>query len=283
MILLGAVTIFPYLNVLAKAFNKGADTALGGVTVYPRAFTTDNILLILKDAAIGKAAAVTLLRVFTGTLMALIVQFTAAYAFTRKRLKGRMALLIFLIVPMYFNGGLIPIYILYSKIHLLNNFLVYIVPGAFSFFNMIVIRTYLYTIPESLEESAKLDGANDLTVLARIHLPLAMPIIATITLWTAVGHWNDWTTTLYFITRPRLFTLQYIMMQMIKENERLASMIEEAIKAGHGSVNLQLDTKTTPEAIKSAQIIVTTIPIILVYPFLQKYFIKGVMIGAIKD
>lgn len=138
----------------------------------------------------------------------------------------------------------------------------------------------MQTIPVSLEESAKLDGANEFTTLYRIILPLSMPIIATISLWTAVFHWNDWTTTLYFVTKSKLFTLQYLLMQILKESEKITQMIQLAQEQGFDA---QISVKTTPEALKAAQVVVTTLPIIMVYPFLQKYFIKGVMIGAIKE
>ncbi|QGQ98384.1 carbohydrate ABC transporter permease [Paenibacillus psychroresistens] len=280
MALLGLITVFPYLNVMAMAFNESRDTALGGITVFPREPTLYNFKVILSNSAISQAAIISVLRVVAGTILSLIVQVSAAYAFTKRSLWGRNALLLFLILPMFFNGGIIPQYLLFSKLHLLNHFLIYILPGAFVFYNMLIIRTYMYTIPESLLESAKIDGANEITVLRRIILPLSMPIIATITLWTAVLNWNDWITTLFFITKPKLYTLQFIMMQMVRENDLIASLIEEAIK--HGQVT-KIKLTTTPEAIKSAQVIITTIPIILVYPFLQKYFIQGVLIGAVKD
>lgn len=280
MILLAAMIVFPYLHVLAQALNEGADSMMGGLSIFPRVPTLENFKTILIDNSTARAAVISVLRVIFGTFIAVVVQFTAAYAFIKKDLFGRNVLLIFLIVPMFFSGGLIPTYILYSKLRLLNNFIVYVIPTAFSFYNMVIIRTYLYTIPESLQESAKLDGANDVTILLKIMVPLSMPILATIALWSAVGHWNDWVTTLYFVTKPRLYTLQYILMQLLKENERLRDIIQQAQKDGE---NLKMQIKTTPEALKAAQIVITTAPIIMVYPFFQKYFIKGVMIGAIKE
>ena len=284
MIVLCILTVYPYLNVLVKAFNEGTDTMLGGLTFFPRVPTWENMNVLLHDPSISMAAAISAARVVLGTLLALIVQFSAAYAFNKKSFAGRRGILILFLIPMYFSGGVIPFYLLLSKIGFLNNFLVYIIPGAFSFYNMIIIKTYMHTIPISLEESAKLDGANEIIILFRIILPLSMPIIATVSLWVAVGYWNDWVTTLFYITKPRLFTLQYILMQIIKESERLGEMVELAMRYGRGGVNVNsYQVKTTPEALKAAQVILTTIPIIVVYPFLQKYFIKGVMIGAIKE
>jgi putative aldouronate transport system permease protein len=140
----------------------------------------------------------------------------------------------------------------------------------------------LYTIPESLAESARMDGANEFKIMLRVYVPLSMPILAVMALWTAVFHWNDWTTTLYFVTDRNLFTLQYILMQVLKESERMASLFQEAIRSGLVS-NVNTQAQVTPEAIRAANIIITTLPIVLVYPFLQKHFVKGVTLGAVKE
>lgn len=279
--LVSLIALYPYLNTLAVALNDGQDSMRGGIAFFPRQPTLDNFATLLKDDSIVRALFVSIAKVVCGTLLNLTVQFSAAYALTKKRMVGRSALLLYFIVPMFFNGGLIPIYLLYSKLGLLNNFLVYVLPGAFAFFNVIIIRTYLYSLPESLEESAKIDGANELTVMWRIILPLSRPILATIALWTAVTHWNDWTSTLNFVTNPSLQTLQFKLMLMIKESDMIASLIQEAAMRGE-STSAQI-VRVTPEAIRAAQVIVTTIPIILVYPFLQKHFIKGVLIGSVKE
>lgn len=281
ILILTTIFLFPYLNVLAKAFNESGDTALGGVTFYPRVFTFVNMTTILKDPDITLAIVITLTRVLTGTALALFVQFMAAYAIAQKGMKGRKWFLMFFAVPMFISGGLIPHYILYSNINLINNFLVYILPTVFSFYNMIIIRTYIDTIPVSLPESARLDGANEFVIFSRIMLPLCLPILATITLWSAVGYWNDWTTTLYFVTKKNLFPLQYLLMQVINESSRIQAMLQQAIEAGKNTD--ELVQNATPESLKAAQIALTTLPIILVYPWLQKYFIKGVMIGSIKE
>lgn len=279
--LLSLAALYPYLNTLAVALNDGQDSMLGGITFFPREPTLGNFAALLGDDAIVRALFVSIAKVAGGTLLNLVVQFSAAYALTKKRMVGRSALLLYFIVPMFFNGGLIPIYLLYSKLGLLNNFFVYVLPGAFAFFNVIIIRTYLYTIPESLEESAKIDGAHELTVMWRIILPLSRPILATIALWTAVTHWNDWTTTLNFVTKPDLQTIQFKLMLMIKESDMIASLIQEAAMRGESTSTTVV--RVTPEAIRAAQVIITTIPIILVYPFLQKHFIKGVLIGSVKE
>ena len=282
MVLLSVIMVYPYLNVLAKAFNKGYDTMQGGITIFPRAPTLQNFLTLFQNELILNSAFISVSRAITGTLLGIVVQFSAAYAMRRKSFRGKNFFLVFLMIPMFFGGGLIPVYLLYSKLGLLNNFLVYILPGAFSMYNMVIFRTYLLTIPDSFEESAKLDGANEITVMFRILVPLSKPILATITLWMLVYHWNDWTTSMYFVTKQKLFTMQYVLMKLLKQYEEIQKMIQESIMAGRG-VPVGTGQKATQESIQCAQIILTTIPIVITYPFLQKYFIKGVMIGAIKE
>ena len=274
------IMIFPYLNVLAYAFNDSVDSQLGGITLFPRKFTLDNFRILFKNPDLPNAIIVSILRVSIGTIFALIVQYSCAYAFTLKDLKGKKYFLIFLMIPMYFGGGLIPVYLLYSKMGLINNFLVYVLPVSFSLYNMVIIRTYLYTIPDSLRESAMLDGANEIVILAKIYVPMSLPIIAVMALWTAVGYWNDWTTTLYFVTNHKLYTLQYILMRILKEGEEIARMVQESLMQGRGAV---VRARVTPQAIRNAEIIFTTLPIVILYPFLQKYFVKGVTLGAVKE
>ncbi|MCM3631127.1 carbohydrate ABC transporter permease [Paenibacillus glycanilyticus] len=282
LILIVVAMVFPYLNVLAYALNDPTDSQFGGLTFYPRELSFANFEMLLTNSAIIQSTLISVLRVVIGTAFALLVQYTCAYAFTLKGLQGKGAILIFLMIPMYFGGGLIPVYLLYSKMHLLNNFLVYILPVSFSLYNMVIIRSFLYTIPDSLAESARIDGANEFVIMLRIYVPLSMPILAVMALWTAVYHWNDWTTTLYFVTDQKLNTLQYILMQILKEGERMASMFQEAIRAGIAS-GTNTQTQVTPQAIRAANIILTTIPIVIVYPFLQKHFVKGITLGAVKE
>ena len=282
MLMLSAVMLYPYLNVLAKAFNKGVDTLQGGITIYPRQPTLQNFLTLFQNNMIIRSALISTARALSGAALAVVVQFSAAYAMKRKTFKGKNTILVFLMIPMFFGGGLIPVYLLYSKLHLLNNFLVYILPSAFSMYNMVIFRTYLAALPESFEESAKLEGANEITIMMRILVPLSAPILATITLWVLVYHWNDWITSMYFVTQSKLYTMQYVLMKLLKQYEEIQKMIQESIMQGR-SISAGTGQKATQDSLQSAQIILTTLPIVLTYPFLQKYFIKGVMIGAIKE
>lgn len=272
--------IFPYLNVLAKAFNDGLDTGLGNIWLWPRKFTLENFQVVIGGKTFLPSVIVTVLRVIIGVVLGLLVQFGAAYALARKRFPGKSIFVTAFMIPMYITAGQIPLYVLLSNLHLLNNFWVYILPSLFSFYNIVIIRTFIQsTIPSSLEESALIDGAGEITVFFRIILPLCKPILATIALWLVVYHWNDWTTTLLYIRKSSLYTMQYIMMEMVKESERMQKLIASAMMSGKA---LEESSIPTSEALTSAQIVVTTIPIICVYPFLQKYFVKGIMMGSVK-
>ena len=281
MCALVAVMVFPYLNILAKALNDGNDTAMGGIVLWPRVFTWENFGAVVEDSAFPLAAWVSVVRTVLGTLIALVVQFLAAYVFTHKDLYGKNALLMFLMIPMYFGGGLVPGYIFFSNTGMLNNWALYLLPGAFSLYNMIIIRSYMESLPEGLREAAYLDGASELQVLTKIITPLCKPILATVALWSAVGHWSNYTTTMYYFTNKKLYTLQYLLYQVLKETEKIEAMLQEAQMRGDDIVIFQ--NALTTESIRCAQIIITTVPIIICYPFLQKYFIQGVTLGAVKD
>ncbi len=281
MSLLCIVFLYPYVNQLAVSLNDGADTARGGITLFPRVFTLENYITVLTNGAFHSAIVVTVLRVILGTATGLFFTLAAAYALSKKELPGRGFFITMLIIPTFISGGLIPTFMLYKELHLINNFWVYIIPAAFSFYNMIVIRSYLYTIPASLEESAMLDGANTYQILFRIYLPLCMPVIATISLWLAVMHWNDWTTTLMFVQKQKYHTLQFILYRILKESELIMQMAVD--RAMQGDTSGAGVPRVTPEATKAATLIVSTLPIVAVYPFVQKYFVKGVMLGAVKE
>lgn len=276
--ILSAILLYPYINQLAIAFNDGRDTALGGITVFPRVFTTINFKTILSDPNVGKAGFVTVARTVLNVVLALFVTFSAAYALTRRSLKGRTIINKIFLVTMYLNAGVIPVYILYRYLGLINNFWVYVLPYTFSYYNMVIMRSFIQELPPTLEESALLDGANEIQIMMRIIVPLSKPVLATVALWIAVGQWNDYTGTLYYITNKNLFTLQYLMVRILKQGEMIRQLgVEQAM----GS-DVSIVGQTTSESVKAAMLIVSTVPILCIYPFLQKYFVKGVTLGAVK-
>ena len=279
MIAFCVMILYPYVNVLAIALNDNNATTGGGLMLLPRKFTFMNFKALLSDSGILRSAAITVGRILLGVPYSVGIAFFAAYALTKKYLPGRRAIIFILLIPNYISGGLIPTYILYSKIHLLNNPLVYILPTGFAFFSFILLRTYMYTIPDSLEESAKLDGAGDYRVMFKIFFPLCTPIIATLVLFAAVSHWNDWVTTLYFITNSKWNTLAYELRRILSEQERMSRLVQHAIQSGQ----VPRASPGTSAGVRNAQIIITTLPIILLYPFCQKYFIQGMLIGGVKE
>ncbi|MDR1530767.1 MAG: carbohydrate ABC transporter permease [Clostridiales bacterium] len=281
MVFVCVLVMFPYLNVLAIALNDNAHTVHSGMMLIPVSPTLANFQTLLADSGIWHAAMITLLRLLIAVPLTIFINFTGSYALSKHYLPGRKQMIFLLMVPSYISAGLIPTYILYAQLGLLNSFWVYVLPVGFWFFGFILLRTYMYTIPDSLEESAKLDGANDLVVMVRIYLPLCLPIIATLVLFAAVSHWNDWTSTLYFVTNySKLSTLVFELQRVLREQDRIARLIQEAIVKG---VMPPSASSGTSEGLRNAQIIVTTLPIILVYPFLQKYFVQGMLVGSIKE
>lgn len=279
MLVIGAIMLYPYLNQVALAFNEGMDSMRGGITIFPRKFTLANFETVIFSDDFITAVIVTVIKVVLNTVLNLIITFACAYGLSRRGLRFKKGITMYLLIPGYISAGVIPVYILYRTLGLIDSFWVYILPGMFSFYNMVIIRSFLQELPQSVEESAMIDGANEIHIMFKIIIPMSLPVMATVALWIAVGAWNDWTTTLMYITDSDLFTLQYLLMQMIKQSERASQMaIEMSMNKSAASVKLP-----TSQAVQSAALVVTTLPIVLLYPFLQKYFIKGVTFGAVKE
>lgn len=277
MVIICIVSVYPYLNQLALSFNDGMDAMSGGITIFPREFTLENYKQVFSNRDFVAAARVSVTRVILATALGLLVTYACAYGLTRKGLPYRKQLTLFLMIPGYISAGAVPAYINMRNLGLVNNFWVYILPGLFGFYNMVIIRSFLQDLPPEMEESAKIDGANDFVIMFRIIFPMSLPVVACVCLWLAVGAWNDWTTTLTYVTDRELHTLQYLMMRLVKEAEAANSMSMQAEMAGESQ-----KAKVTGDTVKAATLIITTIPILCVYPFLQKYFIKGINVGAVK-
>lgn len=275
MLLVCVITLYPYLNQVAISFNEGMDAMLGGITIFPRKFTLANYAAVFNNRSMINGAYISVSKTIIHTVLGLIVLFMSAYGITRSKLPYKKGITLFLMLPCYVGAGQIPTYMLYRYLGLMNTYWVYILPGLYSFYNMVIIRSFLQELPASIEESAKLDGANDFQIMYKIALPLSKPVMATVALWLSVGSWNGWMDTLLYITNRSLYPLTYIMMQLIKESSLAQQMATESGSSDQAS-------KPTPDTVKAATLVVTTIPIIMVYPFLQKYFIKGVTLGAVK-
>ena len=285
LILLAAVTLYPFWYCLILSFNNGMDTLKGGIYFLPRLFTLENYTKALSHPLIASAFLISISRTVLSILLSCFFTAIMAYALTKRDMPGRSALIFYFYFTTLFSGGLIPTYIMYRQLGLLNNYWIYIIPGVYSFFNAIILRTFFYSIPESLHESARIDGCSELGIFFRIMLPLSIPAMATIALFVGVGNWNDWFTGAYFVSRrrdlyPAATLLNDLLSQAIFENSMSSTGEKGQINEVLMSDRLQT---TTPESLKMAFLIILTLPIICVYPFLQKYFVKGVMLGSIKE
>lgn len=274
MCLVCFVTLYPFLYCLAYSLSNSITVMTKTVTVFPINFTLENYGVVFKNQLILNSFLVSVLRTAAAIVYSLIVTGLASYAISKSMLPGKKILSLILIVPMYISGGLIPYYVLIHDLHLFNNFLVYILPHGFSAFNMLIMKTYFDTLPPGLEESARLDGAGDITIFFRIILPLSMPIVATISMFVGVWHWNSWFDVMLFVNNIKLMPMQTMLQKLLMENFSADLKAQAAQAMGNNT--------TSPESLKMATIIVSTIPIVCIYPFFQKYFIKGVMIGAVK-
>ncbi|MBO0992216.1 carbohydrate ABC transporter permease [Bacillus sp. SD088] len=274
------VTLYPFLNVLAISLNESTDTVRGGIYLWPREFTFNNYLEIAKYDNLITGFTNSVLRTVIGTLLGVFIQAMVAFTLSRSDFQGRRFVSTAIVLTMYFSGGLIPGYMLIRDLHLMNTFWVYILPGLVSAFNIIIIRSFMDGLPYSLQESAKMDGANDFTIFYRIILPLCKPVLATIALFVAVGQWNNWFDNyLYNSMNENLTTLQYELMKIL-ENTTAGGNVDANQMRPNAAQQSQM---VSPESIKMAITMVTVVPIVLVYPFLQKYFIQGMTLGAVKQ
>jgi len=278
MIFIIVITLYPFLNVTAKSFNDPIDTVKGGIHIFPRVFTISNYTGLFEGGSnLPSAFRMSVLRTVIGTVSGLLCCAMFAFALSRADFMFRRSFTIILVITMYVGGGLIPEYLLIRNLKLINTFWVYIIPGLINAFNVIVIRAFMDTIPFSLQESAKMDGANDITIFFKIILPLCKPVLATIALFIAVGQWNSWFDTyLYARSKPELSTLQFELMKILDSAQAVGSATDiysEGLRSA----------KRNPEAIKMAITVIATVPILIVYPFLQKYFVSGITLGAVKE
>jgi putative aldouronate transport system permease protein len=277
---MGFIMLYPYWNSLVISFNVGKDTMMGGLTFWPREFTLENYRIVFQDKRLVDALYISVMRTVIGTVISIFFTSMFAYGMTVKGLVGKKYYMIFCIITMYFGGGLIPYFLLIRELGMMNSFWVYVIPSIISVWNMIIFRAFFMGLPAGLEESAKIDGASLIGIFFRIILPISGPVIATLSLFTAVGHWNEWFSASIFISDAKLLPVQTVLQQILKSN-----IVSEQLMQVSGAAQEQMAKKigVTAKSLTMATMVVATIPIILVYPFVQKYFVKGVLVGSLKE
>ena len=270
---LSLTCILPFIHLAAKSISSNTAVMQKSVVLWPKGINFDAYASIFQDGSLVRSFTFSVWVVLIFTLLGMIACTCAAYPLSKKRLKGRTFFTFLLMFPMYFSAGLIPNYLLLKNLHLLNNMWVLILPLIYSAYNMLIMKSYFQSsIPDSLEEAAFLDGANNFQILFQVVLPLSKPILATLSLFYAVGRWNAYADNKYFITAESLKMIQY----------KLYQLVASATEAQTATLSEAIEVTSTPEVLQSACIMFATLPIICGYPFLQKYFVKGVMIGAVK-
>ena len=274
MLLFFIIVAYPILYVVALSFSSREAVLNNEVYIIPVGFNFDNYKLVLKHEFLPKAFLNSVFYTVFGTLYSMILTILGAYALSRKNYFGRDFIMFLIAFTMMFGGGMIPSYMLIKNLGLLNTRLALIIPFAVSQYNLIVMRTYMQQIPSAIEESAKLDGANDFVILFRIFVPMSKPVIATITLFYAAGQWNDFFSGLIYLDDKNKFPLQLVIRDLlITQND---ATLNQGLAAQQGMPSL------TPGGFRAAIVVVTVLPLLVVYPFIQKYFVKGVMLGSIK-
>src|SRR5690554_621001 len=279
LICLIVVTLYPFLNTVAVSFNDGLDSLKGGIYLWPRKFTTFNYRMLLARPQIYQAVKVTLARTVLSTALGVFSTAILAYTISRREFVLRKFISTLYVITLYINGGLIPTYFVFRGLGLTNSFWVYIWPAILHAFNLIIVRTYINDLPESLIESARIDGASEFTIFFRIIFPLIKPVLAVVALFTAVAAWNSWFDVfVYNPMSPELSTLAYELQKVLASAQQMSTTMEQAMSRAATGAN-----EVTPRAIRATMTIIVTIPIACVYPFLQKYFVHGLTLGGVKE
>lgn len=275
-ILVFVVTFYPFWLSIVLAFNEGKDATYGGIYFWPRRFTLDNFEKMFSDITWVKALGVSVARTVAGTILTVFMTTFVSYGLSHKNLIGRKVYMTLFIVAMYLSGGVIPYYMVLRQLHLINTFWVYIIPGMLSLFYVMVSISFFQDIPQELAESARLDGASELQIFLKIVLPISLPLLATIAIFTAVGHWNNWYDTAFFTQDKNLRTMAYQLMAVINKSSLGQNSNMDAYAA-----SLANETVTNM-SVQLAAMIVAVAPILVVYPFFQRYFVSGLTIGSVK-
>ena len=281
MLIFLVTVLYSFLHSLAVSLNEAGDTTRGGITIFPRFLTWDNYSLVLQNDKVYTAYMITIGRTFLGTVLGLFLTSTLAYGLTIRRLKGRRVYIFLCLIPMYFSGGIVPFFLLLRSLGLLNSFWVYVIPSLINVWNMFLMRTFFSQLPKEMEESALLDGANYLQIYRHIIFPVSGTIFATIALFIGVMHWNAWYDAAMYVNKQELKPLQSVLISIVNEAKFAERMMAAGMSSGDIAALAQ-GRKTNTRSITMATMIITIIPILISYPFLQKYFVKGVMVGSVK-
>ena len=270
LVLIALITLYPFVYTLAGSFNDGTDFEKGGVWLFPRVLTLDNYTAVFSDYRLWIGLGNTVLRTVVGTAAALIVTSCVAYAMSQRELPCKRFFRVFNVITMFFSGGIVPFFLVVNILGLYDNFLVYILPSLYSVYNMIVISTFFRGIGQGVREAAILDGASEMRIWWSVFMPMSTPVLATVGLWIAVMHWNSYLPTLLYTSKDEsMWTLQYYLMRIIKD---------AALPEGDA-----VNENVTAQTISFAAMVIAMIPIVCVYPFLQKYFAKGAALGSLKE
>jgi putative aldouronate transport system permease protein len=277
LLLLGVLTLlalYPFVYTVSMSLSTAAEAERAGLHLFPRQVSLTAYQMVFRNPEIVTGYFNTIFRTVVGTVLTLLMTCLCAYPLSKKYLPHRRVFTMGLLFTMLFSGGIVPIYMLIKGLGLTNNRLVYVLPMMVTAFNVIIVKNFFQSIPESLAESASIDGAGDFYTLFRIYVPLSKPVLATVTLWTAVMHWNMWFDAMIYITDDKLQVMQMFLRRIVIESS--TEMIEK------GLVNPDI-TQFTPETVKAATVVITILPMLALYPFVQKYFVKGIMIGGVKE
>jgi putative aldouronate transport system permease protein len=272
------ICVFPFYYLFIQTISDNSLSAGGQITWYPEGIHFNNYFEVLKVKGLADAALVSVGRTVIGTVATVLGSAFLGYLFTKRKMAGRVFWYRFVVITLYFNAGIIPWFIIMMNLNLTNNFWAYILPVIVSPFYVILVKTFVESLPESLEESAEIDGAGIMVLFTRIVFPLIMPIAATIAIFSAVSQWNSFIDTVFLMTDSKYYTLQYVLYKYLNESNSLAAII----RSGQSLENMDLSKVQTATSIRTTVAMIVVAPILLVYPFFQRFFVKGILIGSVK-
>ena len=279
-LILTIICAYPFYYLIINTISSNDLSANGFINFLPKQIHFENYVQVIKLRGLSTAVFVSIGRVVIGTAATVLASAFLGFMFTQEKMWGRKFWYRFIIITMYFNAGLIPMYLTMQNLHLTNSFWVYVIPGIVQPFNIILVKTYVESIPKSLQEAAEIDGAGVLKIFRRVILPTSTPILATVAIFSAVGHWNSFQDTIMYITDQSLWTLQYLLYSYINQASSLAMLIKNSL--GSAQNMMALATQQTSTSVRMTVSVIVVLPILCIYPMFQKYFVKGIMIGSVK-